>query len=129
MWCLLSAPLLIGCDMERLDPFTLNLLSNDEVLALDQDSLGKQARRAAAVGALDVFVKELEDGSKALGFFNRGDREQKFVFNKLSKVGIVGKQRVRDLWRQKNLPDAAGTVEVAVRPHGVVLLKLSPADR
>jgi alpha-galactosidase len=129
MWCLLSAPLLIGCDMERIDPFTLNLLSNDEVLALDQDSLGKQARRAAAVGALDVFVKELEDGSKALGFFNRGDQERKFVFNKLSKVGIVGKQRVRDLWRQKNLPDAAGTVEVAVRPHGVVLLKLSPADR
>ena len=46
MWCLLSAPLLIGCDMERLDPFTLNLLTNDEVLALDQDALGKQAKRA-----------------------------------------------------------------------------------
>jgi alpha-galactosidase len=127
MWCLLSAPLLIGCDMQRLDPFTLNLLTNDEVLAIDQDSLGKQAKRAAAVGALDVFEKELEDGSKALGFFNRGDREQKFVFNKLSKIGIAGKQRVRDLWRQKDLPDAAGTVEVTVHPHGVVLLKFSPA--
>jgi alpha-galactosidase len=83
----------------------------------------------AAVGALDVFLKELEDGSKALGFFNRGDEQRKFVFNKLPKVGIAGKQHVRDLWRQKNLADASGTVEVAVGPHGVVLLRLSPADR
>ncbi len=129
MWCLLSAPLLIGCDMERLDPFTLNLLTNDEVLALDQDSLGRQAKRVAAVAALDVFLKELEDGSKALGFFNRGDKERKFVFNKLSAVGIAGKQRVRDLWRQKDLADATGKVEVTVRGHGVVLLKFSAAER
>jgi alpha-galactosidase len=127
MWCLLSAPLLIGCDMDRLDPFTLNLLTNDEVLALNQDALGKQAKRVAAVGALDIFAKELEDGSKALGFFNRGDKQQKFLFNKLSHVGIAGKQHVRDLWRQKDLPDATGVVEVTVRPHGVVLLKFSPA--
>ena len=59
-----------------------------------------------------MFLKELEDGSKALGFFNRGDKEQKFVFNKLSRVGIAGKQHVRDLWRQKDLPDATGKVEV-----------------
>jgi alpha-galactosidase len=129
MWCLLSAPLLIGCDMERLDPFTLNLLTNDEVLALDQDALGRQAKHAAAMGTLDVFVKDLEDGSKAVGFFNRGDKSQKFVFNKLSKIGIAGKQHVRDLWRQKDLPDAAGKIEVAVGAHGVVLLKFSPAAR
>lgn len=129
MWCLLSAPLLIGCDMERLDPFTLNLLTNDEVLALDQDSLGKQARRTAVVGVFDVFLKELEDGSKALGFFNRGDTVQTLVFNKLASVGIAGKQHVRDLWRQKDLPDATGKVEVTAGPHGVVLLKFSPAGR
>lgn len=51
------------------------------------------------------------------------------VFNKLPKAGIVGKQHVRDLWRQKDLPDATGTVEVTVRPHGGALLKFSPADR
>ncbi len=129
MWCLLSAPMLIGCDMDRLDPFTLNLLTNDDVLAVSQDALGKPARRMAALGALDVFAKELEDGSQALGLFNRGDKEQKFVFNKLAKVGINGKQHVRDLWRQKDLPDATGTVEVTVRPHGVALLKFSPAQR
>jgi alpha-galactosidase len=129
MWCLLSAPLLIGCDMERLDRFALNLLTNDEVLAVDQDALGRQAKHAAALGALDVFVKDLEDGSKAVGFFNRGDKSQTFVFNKLSKLGIAGKHHLRDLWRQKDLPDVAGTVEVNAGPHGVVLLRFSPADR
>ena len=59
---MLSAPLLIGCDLERLDPLTLNLLTNDEVLALDQDALGKQALRVATLGAVDIYLKDLEDG-------------------------------------------------------------------
>ncbi len=63
MWRMLSAPLLIGCDMDRLDPFTVSLLSNDEVLALDQAALGRQAVRVAANGAVDIYLKELEDGS------------------------------------------------------------------
>ena len=130
LWCLLSAPLLIGCDMERLDPFTLNLLTNDEVLALDQDALGKQATRVATVGAMDVFLKELEDGSKALGLLQpRRQGAERSSSTSCRGVGIAGKQHVRDLWRQKDLPDAAGTVEVTVAPHGVVLLKFTPADR
>ena len=72
LWCLLSAPLLLGCDLERLDPFTLNLLTNDDVLAVDQDALGKQATRVANQGDLDVYAKPLEDGSWAVGLFNRG---------------------------------------------------------
>jgi hypothetical protein len=59
MWCLLSAPLLIGCDLEQLDPFTIGLLSNDEVLALDQDALGKQAVRVATLGQVDVFWERI----------------------------------------------------------------------
>jgi alpha-galactosidase len=127
LWCMLSAPLLIGCDMERLDPFTLSLLTNDEVLALDQDGLGRQASRVAAWGAVDVYLKELEDGSKALGIFNRGQQAETMNFNRLSLIGFAGKQHVRDLWRQKDLGDAASTVKVTVRAHGVVLLKLTPA--
>jgi alpha-galactosidase len=127
MWCLLSAPLLIGCDLEQLDPFTLGLLSNDEVLALDQDALGKQAVRAATVGPVDVYLKELEDGSKALGFFNRGNDVAKINFNKLGYIGLPGAWHVRDLWRQTDLPDAKGALNVAIQPHGVILLKMSPA--
>jgi alpha-galactosidase len=128
MWCMLSAPLLIGCDMERLDPFTLSLLTNSEVLALDQDALGKGATRVAAVGAVDIFLKELEDGGKALGFFNRGAETADVSYTKLALIGLPGKQHVRDLWRQKDLDDVAAKISVQVAPHGVVLLKLTPAN-
>jgi len=127
MWCLLSAPLLIGCDLEQMDAFTLGLLSNDEVLALDQDALGQPARRAATLGPVDVYQKELEDGAHALGFFNRGDTPEKINFNKLSYLGFKGVSHVRDLWRQTDLPDAKGTLKLTIPAHGVVLLKLTAA--
>ncbi len=123
MWCMLSSPLLIGCDLERLDPFTLSLLTNDEVLAVNQDSLGEQAVRVASSGPIDVYAKSLEDGARVLGFFNRGPQPESVNFNKLEKVGVHGRNRVRDLWRQKDLDDATGAIQVTVPAHGVVLLK------
>jgi alpha-galactosidase len=126
MWCLLSSPLLIGCDLERLDDFTLGLLTNDEVLAIDQDALGQQAVRVATFGAVDVYKKDLEDGSWALGFFNRGNSPQNATFDKLGRIGLSGGLHVRDLWRQTDLPNAQGNLDVAVAPHGVLLLKLTP---
>jgi alpha-galactosidase len=131
LWCLLSAPLLIGCNLDQLDPFTLGLLSNDEVLAIDQDALGQPAVRAATYGAVDVYVKQLQDGSKAVGFFNRDSTEQKISFNKLIYIGISGRQHVRDLWRQQGLPDIVDTMKNAfpmtIPAHGVQLYKFSPA--
>jgi len=125
MWCLLSAPLLIGCDLEHLDPFTLGLLGNDEVLALDQDALGKQAVRVATIGPVDIFMKPLEDGAVVLGFFNRGENLENVNFNKLARIGLAGIYHVRDLWRQKDLPDAQDALKLSIQPHGVVLLKLT----
>jgi alpha-galactosidase len=125
LWCLLSAPLLIGCDMERLDPFTVGLLSNDEVLAVDQDALGQHALRAGTVGAVDVFSKQLEDGSRALGFFNRARQSETVTYNKLGRIGLPGKFKVRDLWRQKDLEVAKGSLKLTIPGHGVVLLKLT----
>ena len=125
LWCLLSAPLLIGCDMERFDPFTIGLLSNDEVLAVNQDSWGEPAVRVGTVGAIDVFMKSLEDGSKAMGLFNRASQAETVNYNKLSRIGLPGKYHVRDLWRQKNLEDSAGSLKQTVPGHGVVLLRLS----
>ena len=127
MWCLLSAPLLIGCDLEKLDAFTLSLLTNDEVLALDQDALGKPAVRVATLGPVDVYLKDLEDGGRALGFFNRSQQEYKGEFNKLSRIGLGGKHKVRDLWRQQDLPVCNGKLALKVPAHGVVLLKLTAA--
>jgi alpha-galactosidase len=127
LWSLLSAPLLIGCDLERLDPFTISLLSNDEVLQIDQDALGRQASRVATIGGIDVYKKELEDGGVALGFFNRGAAPETELFNKLSKIGVGGHQHVRDCWRQQDLPDVQGKITVTVPAHGVLLLKFTQA--
>jgi alpha-galactosidase len=124
LWCMLSAPLLIGCDLEQMDAFTLNLLSNDEVLALQYDALGKQAVRVSTVGPIDVFLKPLEDGSHALGFFNRGSTAAKCSFNKFTRVGLPAKLKARDLWRQKDLPDIDGTLQLEVPGDGVVLIKV-----
>ncbi len=124
LWCLFSAPLLIGCDMERLDPFTIGLLSNDEVLALDQDALGQPAVRVGTVDAIDVFKKSLEDGSTALGFFNRARQTETATFNKLERIGLPGTYHVRDLWRQKDLDDSRGSLKMTIPGHGVLLLKL-----
>jgi alpha-galactosidase len=129
MWCMLSAPLLIGCDLDRLDPFTLNLLENDEVLAIDQDALGKQATRVATVGAVDVYLKDLEDGGRAVAFFNRGSLAENIAFSKLDYVGIHGHQHVRDLWREQDLPDIANTsrelFKVTIAAHSAELYKFT----
>jgi alpha-galactosidase len=130
LWCLLSAPLLIGCDMEKFDDFTLNLLNNDEVLALDQDALGKQATCVLTNGFARVYEKDLEDGGHALGFFNVGLMPLKLDFNPLAQFGLGGAQHVRDLWRQTNLPDvdaAQGTLPLVIPAHGVLLYKLTRA--
>jgi len=127
LWCLLSAPLLIGCDMEHLDDFTIGLLSNDEVLDINQDALGKQATRVAGgQGDLNVYAKPLEDGSWAVGLFNRGGTATT-VTVKWSDIGLNGKQMVRDLWRQKDLGVFDGQFGVIVAKHGVVLVRIFPA--
>jgi len=128
LWCLLCAPLLIGCDMTKLDPFTLGLLTNDEVLEVNQDALGRQAARVAKDGSLEVWAKDLEDGSKAVGLFNRGEDEAK-VTARWSDLGLDAKQKVRDLWRQKNLGTYNGQFQTMVPRHGVVLIKLTPVGR
>jgi alpha-galactosidase len=128
LWCLLSAPLLIGCDMEKFDNFTLNLLSNDEVLALDQDELGKQATCVITNGDVRIYKKELKDGGHAIGFFNLGANPFKLDFNQFAELGLAGKQTVRDLWRQKDVTtvDTANeTLPITIPGHGVVLYKLS----
>lgn len=128
LWCLLSAPLLIGCDMTKLDDFTLNLLSNDEVLAVNQDPLGKQASQITQGALAQVWAKDLEDGSKAVGLFNLDDDPQE-VTAKFSNLKLTGPQSIRDLWRQKDLPGADDQFSASVPAHGVVLVKLSPKGK
>jgi len=128
LWSLFSAPLLIGCDMEKLDDFTLNLLTNDEVIEINQDPLGKQATCVQTIGDLRIYVKELEDGSRAVGFCNFGLEIVDISFKDFDKLGFVGKYKVRDLWRQKdiaNIETKTGQLALKVPVHGVVLYKFT----
>ena len=126
LWCLEAAPLLIGCDMTQLDNFTMNLLTNDEVLAIDQDPLGKAATPIEKKEFTQVWARDLADGSKAVGLFNLGPTESDVTLD-LSKLGVSGKQTLHDLWRQKDVATTDNTYTARVPRHGVVLLKVTPA--
>ena len=124
LWSLLSAPLLIGCDLSKLDDFTLNLLTNDEVIAIDQDPLGKQAQLVLKTDAYQVWVKDLEDGNKAVGIFNLSNKDDviRFYWNNLR---LTNNYKVRDLWRQKDLGKFASMFSTRVVAHGVTLIKIT----
>ena len=126
LWALLANPLLIGCDMANLDEFTLNLLSNTEVLDVNQDPLGVQATRLNADPLAIVYVKPLEDGSLAVGLFNRGEKPARVGFG-MREMGLFQPVTVRDLWRQQDLGTILpeNTWDTQVAPHGVVLVKLT----
>jgi alpha-galactosidase len=126
LWCLLAAPLLIGCDLTQLDEFTLGLLTNDEVIEVNQDPLGRQARPVWRDGELEVWSKVMEDGSRAVGLFNRGrvTREVPVLWRSLD---FTGKARVRDLWRQRDVGEFSEGWRTNVPRHGCVLVRVFPA--
>ena len=122
LWALLAAPLLLGNDLTTLDDFTRNLLSNDEVIAIDQDPLGHAARRVLERDGWQVWVRELSDGRHALGVFNLGARFRSVTLS-AQELGLVGGESLRDLWRQQDLEKlAAAGFEARVPGHGVLLL-------
>ncbi|HVZ29380.1 MAG TPA: glycoside hydrolase family 27 protein, partial [Asticcacaulis sp.] len=123
LWALLSSPMLLGNDLSQLDPFTLSLLSNDEVIAVDQDALVRQATPVKHSGPGDIYAKLLEGGGHAVGLFNRGLAPTEIEI-KWSDLGLTGAHRVRDLWRQKDRGRSASGFKAVVAPHGVILIKI-----
>jgi alpha-galactosidase len=125
LWCMLDAPLLIGCEIPKMSPFTVSLFSNDEVLAVNQDALGKQGWRAHQDGKTEVWMKPLAGGSLAVAFFNRGDSPAD-VSVQWSDLKLTGPQTLRDLWRQKDIGVQPAGYTVNVAPHGAELFKVQP---
>ncbi len=125
LWSLLCSPLLIGCDMTHLDDFTLNLLTNDEVIEVNQNSLGNQAARVLKTDTQEVWAKKMEDGSIAVGLVNRS-----FLTDSVSidfeRLGLKGRQRVRDLWRQKDEGVFDSRYQAEVFGHGTKLIRIFP---
>jgi alpha-galactosidase len=124
LWSLLASPLLIGCDLNQLDAFTLNLLTNDEVLAVNQDPLGKQAVQIRATDEYEVWARDLEDGSKAVGLFNKTEKTL-YVPVEMKDIQLAGNWSMRDLWVQTDLGKVRGHFEMKTRPHGARLVILS----
>jgi alpha-galactosidase len=127
LWCMLSAPLLIGCDMTKMSDFTRSLFTNDEVIAVDQDPLGGEATRVKQEGATEVWIKPLAGGATAVALFNRS--------NTMAQVGISWRQlnlpippTVRDLWRQKDIPVSGSDLNVPVAPHGAELFRVQRTE-
>jgi len=122
LWSLLSAPLLIGCDMSQLDEFTLNLLTNDEVLAVDQDALGAGAARVYDKEGIQVWIKPLKDGQRAIGIFNLGEKTSVATLH-FADLGLPTRLKLRDLWRQSELGAFSDSFSTHIPSHGVLLLR------
>lgn len=127
LWAMLASPLLIGCDLARMDPFTKSLLTNDEVIDINQDPLGVHATIVREEGEQAIYVKQLDGGAMAVGLFNKGEKPAAIGFD-LKLLGLRGTQTVRDVWRQSDIAKTDDKFETTVNPHGVVLLKLYPGN-
>lgn len=128
---LMSAPLWLSCDPTALDPnafhpSTTAMLTNDEVIDVDQDTLGKGANQVQATETAQVWAKPLADGTQAVGLFNFGDDPAK-VTARLSQLGLSGAQPVRDLWLHQDLGRFIGAFSTEVPAHGVALVKIGTA--
>lgn len=125
MWSLMAAPLIFSGDMDKLDEFTLNVLCNAEVIDIDQDPLGKQARIVRLDEDTMILAKPLEDGSVAIGLFNLDDAPQK-IRATWEELGLSGTCRMRDVWRQVDVAQLNGSLEEVVPKHGVSLYRCWP---
>ena len=124
LWALMAAPLVYSGDMGKLDEFTRNVLCNAEVIEVDQDPLGQSAAIARLNDDTFLMIKDLEDGSKAVGLFNRGESPVE-MSAPWPVVGVCGQQTVRDLWRQTDLGKFQDGFKAQVPRHGVVLVRVS----
>ena len=125
MWSLMASPLIFSGDMNYLDEFTLNVLCNSEVIEVDQDPLGRQARIVRHTESDFVLAKPMEDGSLAVGLFNIGEQQARIQVT-WTELGLEGQRRVHDVWRQKDIGRASDQVTVEVNRHGVTMVRLFP---
>lgn len=121
----LSAPLIVGGDVSRLDDFTLGLLSNDEVTSVDQDPLGSAAGIIWRNGSREIWARPLSEGTHAVGLVNVG-KDAMPISVHWHDVGISGPQKVRDLWLHQDMGSFDDKYSVEVPAHGCVLLKIGP---
>jgi alpha-galactosidase len=127
LWAILAAPLIAGNDLRSMTPETRDILTNKEVIAVDQDALGREGERVAKQGDLEVWARQLHDGSRAVVLLNRGPSEQEITVN-WEELGYPEhlSAAVRDLWQHKDLGKFTGKFSAPVVSHGVVMVTVRP---
>jgi alpha-galactosidase len=123
LWALLAAPLIAGNDLSKASRESLAILTNPEVIAIDQDRAGKQGNRVSAQGPIEIWVRSLANGSKAVGIFNRNAGANVVTLN-LKTLGFRQTVSARDVWGRRELSPIDTSRAFLVSPHGVVLLVL-----
>lgn len=123
LWAILAAPLLAGNDLTKMTPETIALLTNRDVIAVDQDPLGKEGDRVSAEGPIEIWARPLADGSKAVGIFNRHPGPLSATVD-FQQLGFEGTVDVRDLWQQRDLGTMTGSYPVVIPAHGVIFLRV-----
>ena len=127
LWAMLAAPLIAGNDLSKMDADTLRILTNKDVIAVDQDPLGKQGHRALKEGELEVWVRPLQGGEFAAVLFNRGKTlaDMKLAWDRLG-LPATQKADVKDLWSKKLTKNVSGSYGGKVAPHGVIMVRVTP---
>jgi alpha-galactosidase len=122
LWAVLAAPLLAGNDPRSMTPEIRDILTNREVVAIDQDRLGHQGAKALQMATVEAWTRPLEDTSTAIAVFNRGNNPQ-HVSLTWSELGVKVPAHLRDPWSHTDLPVNAAGIEADIPSHGSVLLR------
>jgi alpha-galactosidase len=127
LWSILAAPLVAGNDLRDMKPEIRDILTNREVIAVNQDPLGREGHRVLKDGELEVWSKQMQDGSRSVVLLNRAVTEKKIGFS-WESVGYPSHLRagVRDLWQAKDLGQFTGKFSATVAPHSVVMVRVAP---
>jgi alpha-galactosidase len=127
MWAMLAAPLIAGNDVRGMDAQTRAILLAPEIIAIDQDPLGRQARRVWKDGTSEIWARDLADGSRAVALLNRGTAPAEIAID-WSRIGYPSRlsANVRDLWARKDLGRRTASYATSVRPHAAVIVRIVP---
>lgn len=123
LWAILAAPLIAGNDLRNMSAETKDILLNREVIAVNQDKLGKQGRRASQDNNVEIWTRTLENGDSAVALFNRGETEAE-ITAKWADLKIASPAKIRDLWAHADRPAAGEAYTAKVPKHGAVLLRV-----
>jgi len=130
LWSILAAPLMMGNDIRNMKAGILEILTNKEVIAVNQDVLGKQGVKVKDTGDLETWVKQLHDGSRAVVLFNRSEKSAEITVS-WTEIGYPSKIKsfVRDLWQKKDMGTFRGGYKAEAPAHGVVMIKVMPVTK